>query len=108
MKYSDKLQLLLKGVKLEEIKELEEQEAMEAAEEDKKKEEEENATLTEALAMVKDLESKLASKDEQISKLNKDIEDLNNKKTIEEQPSIGSEEAATQVFKELFNKNKEE
>ena len=81
MKYSEKMELLLKGVKLSEIKELEDQEAKEAkeaaeaaaakvAEEKKDQEEKEKTALEAANEMVKELEEKLASKEDELSKLN--------------------------------------
>ena len=112
MKYSEKLQLLMKGVKMDEIKALEEQEAAEALEEAKAKEAEDEANakkeqsaLELAQSMIKDLEDKLEAKDDELTKLNLQFAELNNKQTIKEQPE---KETASDVISELFNRNKKE
>lgn len=112
MKYSDKLALYLKGVKSDEIKALEEQEkaemeeaATKKAEEDAKAESETKKQLEEALTMIKDLEGKLEAKDAELEKQGKEIESMNNKKTLQEQPTTPD---ASDVFKQLFNPTKEE
>lgn len=107
MKYSEKMQLLLKGVKMDEIKALEEQEAHELEEEQKKHKEsndEVEKALEAANSLVKELEAKLEAKDDELRKKDEDIEALNNKRTIEEQPT---ESKASDVFKELFKPTKE-
>ena len=107
MKYSDKLALYLKGVKSEEIKALEEQEkaemeeaAAKEVEEEAKEESDTKKQLEEALTMIKDLESKLEAKDAELVKQGKEIESMNNKKTLQEQPTTPD---ASDVFKQLFN-----
>lgn len=117
MKYSEKMQLLMKGVKIDEIKALEEQEAKEAAEEEAKKAEEEAAKKAEeekkeqsalelAQSMIKDLEGKLEAKEDELSKLNKEFTDLNNKRTVKDEPEHQPD--ATDVFHDLFNPIKKE
>lgn len=125
MKYSEKMQLLLKGVKMSEIADLEKQEAEEqeaasaaAASEsegihegndsDNTTEEETKTALQAALLAVKDLEGKLSAKEDELTKLNKQFADLNNKQTILDNPPKKPD--ASDVFKELFNpdKNKKE
>ena len=107
MNYSDKLALYLKGVKSDEIKALEEQEkaemeeaATKKVEEEAKAETETKKQLEEALLMIKDLEGKLEAKDAELEKQGKEIESMNNKKTLQEQPTTPN---ASDVFKELFN-----
>lgn len=113
MKYSEKLQLLLKGVKMDEIKALEEQEAAEKAEEqeatEKKEAEEEKkeqSALELAESMIKDLEGKLEAKEDELTKLNKEFAELNNLKTVKEEPE--EKYNASDVFGELFNGTKKE
>lgn len=120
MKSSEKIQLLMKGVKMDEIKALEEQEAAEAeeakkaaemaeeakAEEEAKKAEEEKPALQAALDMVKDLESKLSAKEDELTKLNQQFADLNNKQTLLDQPEKRPNGA--DVMAQLFKKSKEE
>ena len=114
MKYSEKMELLLKGVKLSEIEELEDQEAKEAAEAEKleaekleaekleaeKKKTEEKSALEAAQEMVKDLESKLQAKEDELTKLNNDFAKLTNKMTVKEEPD---KYTSSDVFKELFH-----
>ena len=110
MKYSEKMQLLLKGIKMDEIRALEAQEAQELEEEQKKKlesnevEKVKNEALEAANSLVKELEAKLEVKDAELKKANEDLESLNNKRTLEEQPT---ESKASDVFKELFKPTKE-
>lgn len=110
MKYSEKMQLLLKGIKMDEIKALEEQEAQELEEEQKKldsndeMEKAKKEALEEATSLVKELEAKLEAKDSELKKANEDLVALNNKRTLEEQPT---ESKASDVFKELFKPTKE-
>lgn len=113
MKYSEKLQLLLKGVKMDEIKALEEQEAAEKAEEqeavEKKEAEEEKkeqSALELAESMIKDLEGKLEAKEDELTKLNRQFAELNNLKTVKEEPE--EKYTASDVFGELFNGTKKE
>lgn len=113
MKYSEKMQLLLKGVKMDEIKALEEQEAAEAEvpEEPEVPETPEDVVPKSALeaaeGMVKDLESKLQTKEDELTKLNAEFAKLNNKQTVADTPI--TKQTSTDVMKELFhpNKNKE-
>lgn len=117
MKYSEKMQLLMKGVKIDEIKALEEQEAKEAAEAAAKKAEDDAAKKTEednemktalelAQSMIKDLEGKLEAKEDELTKLNKQFTDINNKQTVQDEPVHQPD--ATDVFNELFNPIKKE
>lgn len=113
MKYSEKLQLMLNKVPIEEIKALEEQEVKEAAEAaaaSAAKEEEEAAKSATALEaaqeMIKDLESKLTAKEDELTMLNKQFADLNNKQTVKEQPT--HKDTAVDVMKQLFTSKKEE
>lgn len=119
MKYSEKMGLLTKGVSWAEIKELEKQEAEEAeaaALEEKKDEEArkaedeaKKAALEAAQEMVKELETKLSAKDDELKKLNAQFADLNNKRTIKEEPE--AKDSAADVMKQLFHpklKEKEE
>lgn len=111
MKYSEKMQLLLKGIKMDEIKALEEQEAEEAPEDPEATEAPEDVVPKSALeaaeGMVKDLESKLQTKEDELSKLNAEFAKLNNKQTVADTPI--TKQTSTDVMKELFhpNKNKE-
>lgn len=113
MKYSEKLQLLLKGVKMDEIKALEEQEAAEKAEEEKNAAEEkaedekkEQSALELAESMIKDLEGKLEAKEDELTKLNRQFAELNNLKTVKDEPE--EKYTASDVFGELFNGTKKE
>lgn len=115
MKYSEKMQLIMKGYSRDEIKALEEQEAKEAkeakeaAEEAAEKAEEDNelkSALELAQSMIKDLEGKLDAKEDELSKLNKEFTDLTNKQTLKDEPEHQPD--ATDVFHELFNPIKKE
>lgn len=117
MKYSEKMELLMKGVKVAEIKELEAQEAEEAkkaaeeaakkeAEETAKKEAEETSALSAAQDMVKELESKLSAKEDELAKLNKQFTELNNKRTVVDEPV--TKDSAADVMKQLFHPTKKE
>lgn len=117
MKYSEKIDLLTKGVKWAEIKELEKQEAeelaLEAKEAEAKKAEEaeakeanEKSALEAAQEMVKELETKLSAKEDELTKLNKQFTELNNKRTVVEEPE--AKDSAADVMKQLFHKVKEE
>ena len=115
MKYSEKLQLLLKGVKMEEIKDLEaqEKEELEAAssseEPDNSEKIQDNNADGEALeaakSMIEELETKLGNAQDELTRLNSEIAAINNRATqAEDLPKYD----ATAVFGELFNKNKTE
>ena len=104
MKYSEKMQLLMKGVKLDEIKALEEQEAKEQEEATQKKKEEEAGLLEEAQKMIKDLEEKLSKKEAENKEFGIKLEELNNKLTQKDEPAKRT--TGTEVFNELFNKKK--
>ena len=119
MKASEEIGLLLKGVKPAEIAALKEREAAEAeedkkaaeaaaAEEAKKKEEqvkEEKSALETAQELVKDLESKLSAKEDELTKLNAEFAKLNNKQTVTETPETRA--TGADVFKELFHPRKD-
>lgn len=114
MKYSEKIDLLTKGVKWSEIKELEKQEEAEAAaleakekeaEQAKEKEAEEKTALQAAQEMVKELETKLSAKEDELSKLNKQFAEVNNKRTVIEEPEV--KDSAADVMKQLFHPTKE-
>lgn len=124
MKYSEKMGLLTKGVSWAEIKELEKQEAEEAkasedakaAEEAKKAEEakaaeeakkaaESKSALEAAQDMVKELETKLSAKEDELAKLNKQFTELNNKRTVVDEPE--AKDSAADVMKQLFHPKKE-
>lgn len=112
MKYSEKLQLLLKGVKMEEIKDLEAQEqaeleAVSSSEElDKSEKEQDNSEALEAAkSMIEELETKLGNAQDELTRLNSEIAAINNRATqAEDLPKYD----ATAVFGELFNKAKQE
>ena len=104
MYYSEKIKLLLSGVKMDDIKALEEEEAKEAeakaAEEAAKaakaaEESKAEDSAKTAVELVKELEDKL-------TKLNSQIVALNNKRTVSESPH--DKATATDVFKDLFAK----
>lgn len=116
MKYSEKIDLLTKGVKWSEIKELEKQEAEEAeaaaleakekeAEKAKEKEAEEKTALQAAQEMIKELESKVSAKEDELTKLNKQMAEINNKRTVTDEPV--NKDSATDVMKQLFHPTKE-
>ena len=124
MKYAEKLQLLLKGVKMEEIKDLEAQEKEEldaaaaALNNDAGGSKEDGANgsdaagsvgdseaLAAAQVMITELETKLANTQDELTKLNSEIAAINNRATqVEDLPKYD----ATAVFGELFNKAKQE
>lgn len=119
MKYSEKIQLLMKGVKFDQIKELEELEAkeLEEAKANESQEPEENiqeheekssevkTALELAQSMIKDLETKLEAKDDELAKLNQQFATLNNKQTVADEPK---QEDASDVMAQLFNNKKED
>ena len=65
------------------------------------------SALEAAEGMVKDLESKLQTKEDELTKLNAEFAKLNNKQTVADTPI--TKQTSTDVMKELFhpNKNKE-
>lgn len=114
MKYSEKIQLLMKGVKFDQIKELEEQEAKELEEANVKEsqddanesqDDEVKTALELAQSMIKDLECKLEAKDDELAKLNQQFATLNNNQTIADEPK---QEDASDVMAQLFNNKKED
>lgn len=118
MKFSEKLGYVLQGKTDEEIA-LIEAEQNKQLEEDKLKNDENSRlriSLEEAANMVKELEDKLQVKEEalkakedELTKLNADFANLNNKQTLAEVPAVKKPtDAAAQVFGELFNSKKEE
>lgn len=106
---------MLQGKTEEEIAEIE---AKEQEQQEKEKQEADENTrlksaLEEAATMVKDLEDKLQekenalkAKEDELTKLNADFANLNNKQTIKEQPE--KKDTAADVFNQLFNQKKEE
>lgn len=113
MKYSEKMQLLLKGVSLADIKQLEEQEAAEAAEaaeneaiEKEENEQKELSALEAAEAMVKELEEKLSDTEDKLAKANQEFAELANKQTVKDSPK--EKYSSKDVMKELFHPVKKE
>lgn len=113
MKYSEKMQLLLKGVSLADIKQLEEQEAAEAAEEAENEtkekevvEKKEVSALEAAESMVKELEEKLATTQDELAKVNQEFAELANKQTVKDSPE--AKYTSTDVMRELFHPVKKE
>ena len=115
MKFSEKLGYVLQGKTDEEIEAIEAEEQQKL--EDEQKANDENtrlkSALEEAAAKVKDLEDKLQekenalkAKEDELTKLNADFANLNNKQTIKEQPE--NKVTAADVFNQLFNQKKEE
>lgn len=119
MKYSEKIQLLMKGVKFDQIKELEAEEAMELEEANAEESQEDEENIQEheaessevktalelAQSMIKDLEGKLEAKDDELANLNQQFATLNNKQTVADEPK---QEDASDVMKQLFNNKKED
>lgn len=119
MKYTEKMQLLLKGVKMDEIRSLEEQEAVEIAEADQKDQDPEvdpdpsdpedqtdyKELFDNANNIIKEMETKLQENQAELSKLKNEIAAFNNRQTQEASPEKYDE---TAVFKELFNNKKQE
>ena len=56
--------------------------------------------------MVKELEEKLSAKEDELTKLNKEFADLNNKRTVKDEPEAHA--TGADVMKELFNNKKKE
>ena len=119
MKSSEKIGLLLKGVKMEEIKQLEAEEAKEVEEaaaaskttevpvaKTEESNEEIKSALESAKQMLEDLEAKVNAKDDEIKKLNDALADLNNKQTIAEKPT--KVDSAADVMQQLFKPKKED
>ena len=119
MKFSDKLTLILQGkssdeiaaLEAEETKEAEAAAAAKAAEEAAAKAAEEDAARTKtaleaATSIVKELEEKLSAKEDELTKLNKEFAELNNKRTLNEEPE--KKPSGADVMRELFNTKKKE
>ena len=112
MLYSEKIKLLLSGVKMDDIKSLEAEEAKEAEEEAARKAAEEageesgndEETKT-AVELVKELEEKLKNKEDELTKLNAQLVALNNKRTVAGAPP--KKATTVDVFKELYGKKEE-
>ena len=110
MKYADKLSLLLKGVKMDEIRSLEEQEASEKIAEkdpdpkdpDPKDPTDYKELFENANNIIKEMEEKLQQNQAELSNLKNEIAAFNNRQTQEKEQSVYDD---TAVFKELFNKN---
>lgn len=115
MKYADKLSLLLKGVKMEEIRALEEQEASEIAEPDQQDQDQPDQPdpdlndptdykelFENANNIIKEMEEKLQQNQAELSNLKNEIAAFNNRQTQEAEQTVYDD---TAVFKELFNKN---
>ena len=96
MLYSEKIKLILSGVKMEDIKALEEEEAKEKAAEEAAK----AAGAKSAVELVKELEEKLKSKEDELTKLNSQIVAINNKRTVSDNPPTKA--TAADVMKDLF------
>lgn len=115
MKFSDRLGYMLQGKTEEEIKAIEEAEEQQKIEEQQYNDENSRlkSSLEEAAKMVKELEDKLQEKEEalkvkedELTKLNADFANLNNKQTLVEQPK--KKDTAAEVFNQLFHNKKEE
>lgn len=116
MKYADKLSLLLKGVKMDEIRSLEEQEASEKIAEADQTDQDQQDQLDPDLKdptnykelfenannIIKEMEEKLQQNQAELSNLKNEIAAFNNRQTQEKEQSVYDD---TAVFKELFNKN---
>lgn len=121
MTVKEKIQLLTNGVKWAQVQELEEQEKLEveaeaeaakSKEEESKEQPEKQPTIEDVLLMIKelqtekeDLQSQIAAKNDEVTKLNEDLVSINNHLTIAEQPV---KETGADVFKELFHPDKKE
>ena len=116
MTVKEKIQLLTNGVKWAQVQELEEQEKLEAeaakGEEETKEQPEEKPTIEDVLLMIKelqtekeDLQSQIATKNDEVAKLTVDLVSINNHQTVAEQPV---KETGADVFKELFHPDKKE
>lgn len=120
MKYTEKMQLLFKGVSLEDIKALEAQEAQEAQDAQKIAEADQTAPdqsdqtdpdpadqtdykelFDNAESLIKEMETKLQQNQDELSKLKNEIAAFNNRQTQQASQPEKYDEVA--VFKELFN-----
>ena len=117
MKYTEKMQLLFKGVSLEDIKALEAQEAQELAEADQSTPDQSDQTdpdpsdqtdqtdykelFDNAESLIKEMETKLQQNQDELSKLKNEIAAFNNRQTQQASQPEKYDEVA--VFKELFN-----
>ena len=107
MKYSEELQLRLKGVKSEEIAAMKEQEAKELLEAqevqskaEEKAESENLKLLEEAQQKIAELENALESKENEVKEINDKLISLSNKVTTFEEPA--KVDGATEVLPELL------
>ena len=111
MTVKEKTQLLLNGVKWAQVQELEAQEKLEIeaaaakGKEEESTEQPEQPTVEDALKLIKELQDQLATKTDEVTKLNDDLASVNNHQTVAEQPA---KESGADVFKELFHPNKKE
>ena len=117
MKYSDKLSLLLKGVKMDDIRALENQEKEELEsqqqdpeptpdnqQQDPEPKEDYKQLFEEANNIIKEMEEKLQENQTELGRLKNEIAAFNNRQTQE--ASIEKYDD-TAVFRELFNKKEE-
>ena len=114
MKFSEKLGYMLQGKTEEEIAaiELEEQENQQNEEEKDAEVVRLTSALEEAQKVVKDLEDKLqekeatlSAKEDELTKLNEQFANLNNRQTVKDEPV--KKDSAADVFNQLFNSKKE-
>lgn len=111
MTVKEKTQLLLNGVKWAQVQELEAQEKLEIeaaaakGNEEESTEQPEQPTVEDALKLIKELQEQLATKSDEVTKLNDDLASVNNHQTVAEQPV---KETGADVFKELFHPSKKE
>lgn len=116
MKYSDKLSLLLKGVKMDDIRALEnqEKEELESQQQDPDPEQKKDPDpeqkddykqlFEEANNIIKEMEEKLQENQTELGKLKNEIAAFNNRQTQEASVEKYDD---TAVFRELFNKKEE-
>ena len=126
MKYSDKLSLLLKGVKMDDIKALEQQEKEELEKKkqnpdptpdnqqpdptpdnqqpDPEQKDDYKQLFEEANNIIKEMETKLQENQTELGKLKNEIAAFNNRQTQEASPEKYDD---TAVFRELFNKKED-
>lgn len=117
MKYSDKLSLLLKGVKMDDIRalELQEKEELESQpqdpeptpeiqQQDPEPKEDYKQLFEEANNIIKEMETKLQENQTELGRLKNEIAAFNNRQTQEASPEKYDD---TAVFRELFNKKEE-
>lgn len=118
MTVKEKIQLLTSGVKWAQVQELEEQEKLEIeaeavkGEKEDSEEQPEQPTIEDVLLMIKelqtekeDLQTQIATKNDEVAKLTEDLTAINNHQTVAEQPV---KETGADVFKELFHPDKKE